>query len=147
MIEIRTIKDVGSYQAKLIGPFTARQVVCLAVLIPIDWTIYNRLTPYLAPDICTTIMLLPAIVAYLIGWSKPYGMNFENFARSAFVSNMLAPSHRIYKTENRQEISEQYLSDLAALYIEAGILDSPKTGTSKKSEKHKKYKISPKAVL
>ena len=41
----RTLKDVGSYEAKFIGPFTIRQSVCLGIgVIPaafVDYLLYN----------------------------------------------------------------------------------------------------------
>jgi hypothetical protein len=34
------------------------------------------------------------------GWIKPYGMAFEKFIQTAFVSNVVSPSVRKYETKN-----------------------------------------------
>ena len=131
MIEIYINKDVGSYQAKFIGPFTLRQTICLAVASPFCWMIYKYLSPALSPDIAGFFVVIPAGIAWVFGWLRPYGMPMEKFLHSIFVSMVLAPSVRKYETVNQHE---------AALTV----LSQASSRSAKKAKS--KYKVSKEAV-
>ncbi len=132
-IEIRINKDVGSYQAKFIGPFTMRQTICIVAAAPACWGIYFGLSPILTTEVAGFLVFIPATIAALFGWVKPFGMPMERFLKSVCITLFLAPACRKYITVNRHE------SALAAL---ASV--SPDTPAKKK--RHKKYKVSKEAV-
>lgn len=132
MIEIRINKDIGSYKAKFIGPFTLRQTICVCLAAPVCWFIYSRASGFLTVDAAGFITAIPAFAAWLFGWCKPYGIPMERFLKSAFVSAVLAPSVRKYRTVNRQERALAVLEEADA--------------RSKKKSKKTKYKISKEAV-
>lgn len=132
-IEIRINKDVGSYQAKFIGPFTMRQTICIVAAAPVCWGIYFGLSPILTTEVAGFLVFIPATIAALFGWVKPFGMPMERFLKSVCITLFLAPACRKYITVNRHE------SALAAL---ASV--SPDTPAKKK--RHKKYKVSKEAV-
>lgn len=112
MIEIRIPKEINTYEAKFIGPFTLRQSVCLLIALPICVVLYNVLKPYCPLDTVGFVMLLPASIAYLFGWFKPYGLKFEKFLENVFISAFVAPSKRKYCTENYYAIiAEQIRKD------------------------------------
>lgn len=147
MIEIRMIKDIGSYENKVLGPLTLRQLIAVSIAAPIGWGIYRTLSPYLTTDLAGFLLMIPAGCAYLFGWYKPYGMTFEKFLKSVFVNTVLAPSHRKYKTENRQESAIQYLSELTDLVEQCSIeLENCDKVLPQKHIKQK-YKTSHKAVM
>ena len=101
MIEIEIPKDINKYEAKLVGPFTTRQTICfvLACICGIPTFLFLKdKTPQDVSAIITMIIFIPFV---LIGWVKPYGMNFEKFAQSAFISNFVAPAKRKYVTMNQ----------------------------------------------
>ena len=97
-MEIQINKDIGKYEAKNVGPFTYRQALIVAAAAPVCIMIYARTSDFLPVDAAGFLTFLPAIVAWLFGWCKPYGMPMEQFLKSAFVSNVLAPANRKYKT-------------------------------------------------
>lgn len=99
-IEIRIPKEINRYEAKFIGPFTLRQSVCLAVALPACVVLYNVLKPYALFETIGVVCMIPAIIAFLFGWFKPYGMKFEAFLQYVFISAFVAPSKRKYCTEN-----------------------------------------------
>lgn len=133
MIEIRINKDVGSYEAKFIGPFTMRQSITLLIALPICYGIYYFVSPLLGVDAAGFLICIPASVAVLFGWIKPYGMPMEKFIRTAWVNNVLAPSRRKYK-------SIEYP-------VENGILDeSPRAQEPQPKQKKTKFKIPKTAV-
>lgn len=100
MIEVRIPKELDHYEAKFIGPFTLRQAVCLVCALPAGIIIFNLTKTHVGTETAGFFCLVPAIAAYLFGWLKPYGMKFEVFLRSVFISSVLAPSKRKYKTVN-----------------------------------------------
>lgn len=130
-IEIRINKDVGSYQAKFMGPFTMRQTVCVAIAAPVCWGIYFGLSPIFTTDIAGFLMVIPAAIAALFGWIKPFGMPMERFLKSVFITMFLAPASRKYVTVNRHEYA---LETLAA------------EATPKKRKQKSRYKVSKEAV-
>ena len=73
MIKVPLNKDVGSYEAKFVGPFTLRQSLCVLAAAPVCWGIYSGLTPILGGDIAGFLVLFPAALCWLIGWYKPSG--------------------------------------------------------------------------
>ena len=142
MIEIHINKDVGSYEAKLIGPFTARQTICIVIAAPICWALYTLASPYVSPDAAGFLTAIPAGIAWCFGWLKPYGMRTEKFIQSVFINTVIAPTHRKYKTVNVHEnafaILEKHAKELEAAQNEQKKI--------KKKEKKPKYKVSPDAV-
>ena len=133
MIEIRINKDVGSYDAKFIGPFTMRQTVCIVIAAPICWFIYKVLSPVVSSDVAGFFMAIPAAIAWMFGWLRPYGMRTEKFVQSVFITMMLAPANRKYKTKDAYDVPDP----------EPETQNS--TGKNSKSKKSR-YKVSPDAV-
>ncbi len=102
MIEIEIPKDVRDFEAKLIGPFTARQLFC-AIGLALGCYGSYKMAVNLFGEGASVNMLFPIVGAIpfaAVGWFKPYGMHFEKFARSVFVSMFLSPTKRLYKIDN-----------------------------------------------
>lgn len=139
MIEIRINKDVGSYEAKFIGPLTMRQTICVCIAAPIAYFLYRTLSP-LFPDLAGFFVAIPAGIAWLFGWTKPYGMRCEKFIQSIFVNMFLAPSHRKYKTVNAHEKA------LAELAQKEEAANAAANQNHKTKQKKTRYKVSSSAV-
>ena len=63
-IEIKINKDVGSYEAKFIGPFTKRQDICIALAAPVCWWIYFGLAPVISkavPSVLASSLLVSSV--------------------------------------------------------------------------------------
>lgn len=156
MIEIHINKDVGSYEAKFIGPFTMRQTFCVAAAAPICWYIYQTLTPVISSDSAGFVMFVPAVVAWIIGWTKPYGMRPEMFVRSIFINMILAPANRKYKSDNvlndviysleKQAVNSEENAEQAEPAEPAEEIIEPKSSSQKKTSRKPKYKVSKEAV-
>lgn len=99
-IEREIPKDISKYESKLIGPFTTRQVVCGVPGMGLAIGCYFLLRPYVTDDVNFFIDILVALPFLVCGWIKPYGIPFEKYISIVFVSQVLAPKHRKYKTEN-----------------------------------------------
>lgn len=140
MIEIRVTKDLGDYDPKVAGPFNLRQLICLVIGSPICYMIIKYLSPILTIDIAAFFCIIPAGLAYAFGWAKPYGMKMEKFLSSIFITRILAPAIRRYKTENA---TEHFLEDLKQKELMAELEEK---GGKLPKQKKKKYKFSSKAV-
>ena len=138
MIEVKIPKEINKYEAKFIGPFTMRQSVALGIALPTCVIMYNVLSQYLAREAVVFALLFPAGFAALFGWVKPYGMKFEEFMRSVFISAFVAPSKRKYVTEN-------YYTQLKKEIMKAEREEELAKSGSKKQKK-KKYKPSKEAI-
>lgn len=138
MIEIKIPKEINRYEAKAIGPFTLRQLICLVICLPICVGLFMLTKPYIGPDLAGFLVLLPAAVAYLFGWYKPYGMKFEVYLKSVFVNTFLAPNKRLYKTEN-------FYANLLKEIEKNDAAESASSGIKRSSKK--KYKRSKDAIL
>lgn len=137
MIEIRIPKEVNKYEAKFIGPFTLRQSVCLLIALPTCVLLYNLLSPYVPMDMVGFVLIIPASIAFLFGWFRPYGMKFEKFLQSVFISSFVAPSKRKYCTEN-------YFADIAKKIQEEDKLAQTKSNKTKRQKT--KYRRSSDAI-
>lgn len=100
MIEVQIPKDVRKYEAKLVGPFTTRQLFFFIAASLISYISFKAISQSLGSETAIMVCVLLVTPILLVGWYKPYGMPFEKFFQSAFISTVLAPKHRKYKTKN-----------------------------------------------
>ena len=149
MIEIQITKEITDYEPKLIGPFTGRQVICLALGLPICYVIIRFLTPYLTRDVALFFCFIPAAFAWAFGWYKPYGMKMEQFLRAVLVTRFLAPVHRRYRTANTVETTIREAEEQWRREEEARLLatETPKQRRARQraAKKAPQYKLSPDA--
>lgn len=136
-IEIKITKELGNYKPRLLGPFTARQVLCLLIAAPIAMKIYTGLGSAVTKDVAGFFIFPIGAIAWFFGWKEPYGMPAEQFLKSIFVNVLLAPQHRKYKIENTYEALEKMGREIEK---------KEKEGKDHKKEKTEKYRISLKAI-
>lgn len=151
-IEVPITKEISEYEPKLVGPFTARQCICLLFCAPICYVVIRFLSPYLTRTISMFFCFVPAAIAYAFGWARPYGMKMEKFLSSVFVTRFLAPQNRKYKTVNTVET---VLDSAEEEWKQAELMKIMETETKKekkarlkaeKNAKKKKYVLSSLAV-
>lgn len=139
-VEIKIPKEIRKYEAKAVGPFTLRQLICLLICMPICVGLYILVKPYIGVDLAGFIVILPAAVGWLFGWYKPYGMPFEKYMKTVFVNSFLAPAKRVYKTEN------YYADVLKEIALEEEQQEQMADGKNNRKKKQKKYKRSKLAI-
>lgn len=132
-IEVKIPKEINTYEAKFIGPFTMRQSVALLIALPACIVVYNFLKEYMSTDVVVFFLMIPAGVAYLFGWCKPYGMKFEKFLSNVFISAFVAPSKRKYVTNN-------YYSTLAKKIREEEKIERQEKGGGSSKKKYRRSK-------
>ena len=125
-IEREVPKDISKYEAKAIGSFTTRQLLCGIPAIALAVGSYFLLKNRVSEDILFFVAFLVAMPLLLLGWAKPYGIPLEKYISIVFVSQVLAPKHRKYVTENTYQIPK----DTNEQKIKK---------TKKKKQKQKKY--------
>ncbi len=110
MIEIEFFKDIKDQKAKLIGPFTGRQLIC--AVLGAGGSIGTFLAAKSIVGNITVSMLIALIIAVpaaLFGAVEPYGMTFENFLKSVWENYLKPPKKIYYKTQNIYEDFEREL--------------------------------------
>lgn len=99
MIETKVPMDVRSYKAKLIGPFTTRQLVCVVIAVLIDAVLFFAiLHPFnvpAKPAIFALVFVDVPIVAFTL---EPMGMPMEQYLRSVLIRSFIAPTKRKAKS-------------------------------------------------
>lgn len=139
-IEVRITRELNDYAPRAIGPFTVRQFICLVCAGVPSYIIIAFLRQFLPFDALIILCFIPASIAWAFGWFRPYGMNFEVFLKSVFISRFVSPATRKYRGKNRIEILvERMLSEEATELENLG-----KKGKKKQpAQPKKKYKRSP----
>ena len=140
MIEIKIPKEINKYEAKFIGPFSLRQTICICLALPACVLIFNFLKPYLGSDATGFVCIIPASIGWLFGWFKPYGMKFEKFLRSCFISAVLSPTKRKYKSKNYFETLNE-MAEKEAQEASVGSKSKSKKKNSKNSYKQSSLAI------
>lgn len=104
MVERDIPRDIRKYESKFVGPFTLRQSICFGIASVLGvgaYLIQRSIFPDSEPSFFISFILgTPPI---LFGWLKPQGMKLEEFLKSVFITTVLSPRNRIYKTNNYYE--------------------------------------------
>lgn len=110
MIEIEIPKDIKEYEPKFLGPFTLRQLIGVAGSALVMVVGYNVLKGVFDNGLKVIIPLLFAMIPFLIGYYKPYGLPFEKYFIVLLNTSIIPPKVRKYKTENlfeKEDIKEE----------------------------------------
>ena len=98
MVEVEMTKDIKNYEPRLIGPFTTRQVILLAIGLA-----YAVPMAIWLPIEDITIRILVAVVALApmiaCGWLDMMGMRLEMFVYQAFIKRIFRPKERVYEVD------------------------------------------------
>lgn len=100
-ISRKTQKDIGTYEAKLMGPFTARQCAILGIgavpTIFFYFIIYGITNNFFMGAVAIIFMLPAAFIAF--GKSLCYGLNPEEYFVEWYFYHVKSPNKRVYKVE------------------------------------------------
>lgn len=99
-MQVPVYRELSNYSPKIIGPFTLRQFVALVACTPVCYLIATALYPLVSRDIVIVSTALPALLAFAIGWLKPYGMTVEKFALMYVKTRLMPPHKRKYVIQN-----------------------------------------------
>ena len=108
-LEINVPKEITRYEAKLIGPFTARQSIWGAIGLGASVLSYKLCNAFL-PELAMGALLLAAAPCACIGFVKVYEMPFEQFAVGWIKTRFLAPSKRKSIVKNQFAIIDEEMN-------------------------------------
>ena len=97
-----TPKDVGTYEAKLMGPFTKRQVVCIGIGIVPTVLVASLLSAlaidgYTIAGVAMMFMVIPCFFAF--GSVLCYGQKPEDFLIEYYQYHLKSKKVRLYATD------------------------------------------------
>ena len=97
MIESKMPKDIRAYKTKLNScPFTARQLLCIGVMIIVDFMLYNLVVIplHLSSDLVIYGLIFIDLPIAAFGWAEVSGMPLEIYLRDVVLKQFLAPMKR-----------------------------------------------------
>lgn len=96
MIETKMPKDIRSYKTKLIGPFTMRQIICVAVMAVVDFILYALvIQPFqLQAEFIIYGLIFIDVPIGAFGWIEPQGLPLEKYLKDVLLRSFIAPVKR-----------------------------------------------------
>ena len=121
------------------GGLSLRQIVTFLIAALVAFFVYNIQKKW--TDTPNTLFCTVAAIPLLFGFNIQ-GMTFENYLKSTFISNFVAPKTRIYKTENPyREFTSNNPIDELILEEATGKEDSNNTGKKNNKNTAKAKKV------
>lgn len=108
MIEREVLKDINSYKPKFIGPFTLRNITCIAIAAAIGIPLFLILNIWFITPFCLVVAAIGAAPALLCGFYSPYNEPLEKFFINYIKQMLLVPRNRKYETETLFESDQSY---------------------------------------
>ena len=95
MIETRTPKDIRTFKANVLGPFTLRQTVCIAIATGVDIALYFTLKrPFGIDMYFFTFLLFMIDVGIFMFTFEPKGMKMEEYLKKVVWKNFSEPQKK-----------------------------------------------------
>jgi len=138
MLEVPILKEIRSYETKVIGPLTFRQLVGGAVCMVGCYLSYF-IQMKLAGNFWGFLVFCGALPGFLYGWVRPYGLKFEVYLKTVFIDNVLAPKVRPYVVENPYH---EFINSNENIEDDGLNENSENIETVKNTKKPKKKKVS-----
>lgn len=105
MIEVPILKEIRTYETKVVGPLSFRGLVCGTIAVACAYGAFAAQKFLLHMESPVGIICMIAAVPAIMFWIvKPYGMKLETYLKTAFIDNMLAPQKRPYKQEYTYDV-------------------------------------------
>lgn len=101
MIAVRIPEEIRTYKEKIIGGFTARQLIASAVIGFICIPLYIRGKEFINEEIISWIVMAVAAPIGVIGFfPEIYGMKPEKFLKYYIKFEFFAPRKRVFISDN-----------------------------------------------
>ncbi len=96
MIESKMPKDIRAYKTKLIGPFNGRQLICVGIMLVVDFLLFQLVV--LPLDLPLEFVIYGLVFIDLpiaaFGWVEINGMSLETYMKEVVLKMFLAPAKR-----------------------------------------------------
>ncbi len=107
-IEREVLQDITKYKARIIGPFTKRQAICVGIAGGWSLLVHSIMKSTFYPTFILGVAMAVAIPALICGFIEPYDMPMEKFALE-LIRSFLSPPVRKYKQKTNVELIVDYL--------------------------------------
>ena len=96
MIESKMPKDIRAYKTKLIGPFSGRQLICIGIMLAVDFLLFQLIILPMELPLEFVIYGLVFIDVPIgaFGWVEINGMPLETYIKEVVLKMVLAPAKR-----------------------------------------------------
>ena len=96
MIESKMPKDIRAYKTKLIGPFSGRQLICIGIMLAVDFLLFQLIILPMELPLEFVIYGLVFIDVPIgaFGWVEITGMPLETYIKEVVLKMFLAPAKR-----------------------------------------------------
>ncbi len=96
MIESKMPKDIRAYKTKLLGPFNGRQLICVAIMLIVDFLLFKIVVnPLQLPlDYVIFGLILIDLPIATFGWVEINGMSLECYIKEVGFKTLFAPTKR-----------------------------------------------------
>ena len=99
MIEREVLNVETSYEPKLLFGLTKHQFIWAGIGTVIGVGTYFLLSTIFVMKFCVIVAVLLTIPFFICGFYRPYGIDFEKFAKMMIKTSILSPSVRLYRSE------------------------------------------------
>lgn len=99
-MEIRISQDLRKFKTKDIGNFSLKEAGYITLAIGSGFAVY-KLT-----DKSFELALIPVTIILIIGFFKPFGLSFFEFARTVLQENLFSPRQYIWETDFEYDPNE-----------------------------------------
>lgn len=111
MIETKVPMDVRTYKAKLIGPFTTRQLICVSAAVCLDALLFFGVIHPLGLPIRLAVFGLVFVDFPIIAFiAEPMGMPMEKYLKNVLWKNLITPTKRKAKSSIPEPKAATYTS-------------------------------------
>ena len=107
MISVEIPQDILKRESKVLGNFSARQLICLGIAAALGGATFAGLRNTGVPTIVLRIVVvLVALVPLIFGFAKIYDEPVEKMLPIIIQDNLLLPAVRYYKSEGIIDMEE-----------------------------------------
>lgn len=103
-VEREILLDVTKFKARVIGPFTVRQIVSIGITLLIVIPAYFIMKQYFVSDFIAKTLFFVAAIPLACGFIPIYGMPLEKFLFYYIQTSVISPPIRRYKKKTDIEI-------------------------------------------
>ena len=112
MIESKMPKDIRAYKTKLIGPFNGRQLICVGIMLVVDFLLFQLVVHPL--DLPLEFVIYGFVFIDLpiaaFGWVEINGMSLETYMKEVVLKIFLLrlkESRSIFIYETKADIPDK----------------------------------------
>lgn len=126
MIKSRIPKDIRKYETKIVGPFTLRQMICIAIAVAIDFIILMLCMQFEASIDMIVVILMFADIPIMMFSKKIGGVNMEVYLKEVLADTLISPAKRkenirlSKKGSEDEKLTKKQLKKKAKLYAKIG---------------------------